>query len=427
MAHIQIIPDLYLADTYKSAQGGLSLWHLIRSVDMNGCGRAILDIKKICELFNIHVSTLYRWLKQGVEADLFVYKNIGDNKIWFLYRSWVKVVLKANLKQLINSFVPIAALKNGRAAAVLSIIQHKQSSMFREAKKENPFAEDLSNIILRKGKRNCKTNYPIELATKEEIKYVEKLPGINVPVLLAPKSYSGKSSPLLYETQNHICLRGGYSAYGISQNKIAERVKLSEREIRNIIKSEVANICGLKVKRLCVAYGTETPYSSFYDKLDLSFIKKIKKQEKKGLNPLMLDKKHNEKIIEKYHNQFISFMEENDFSGFGNYNALKSKQLSKFKLVKVKINQYKTKMKPSFNNGKQFVTNKVQTVEGYLLIENLTNVYNAQNIVIDRKLQFMMQKILKNKKKDIKVFGGTLSSSYNYELDNLLNTNNKTR
>lgn len=424
MAHIQIIPDLYLADCYKSAQGALSLWHLVRSLDMKGSGRVILDKQQICKLFNIHFSTLYRWLKQGVESDLFVYKSIGENKIWFLYRSWFKVILKAGLKQIINSFVPVAALKNGRAAAVISIIQHKQIGMYRETKKENPFAVNLSELITSKGKRNCNTNYGIELSTKEDIQYADKLPGINVPILKAPKSYNGKSSPLLYANDKFICLRGGYTAYGISQEKIAERVHLSEREVRKIIKGEVAAICGLKVKRLCVAYGTETPFSSFYDKLELSFIKKIKKQEKKGKNPLMLDKEHNEKIVERYLEHFSSFMEENDFNGFGNYNALKSRQLGKFVLVKTKIKQYKTKFKPSFN-GKQFSTNKVDSAEGYLLVENLTNVYNAQNVLIDRKLQFAMQRISKVKKSGNKVTGGTLSSSYNYELELLLSNNNK--
>lgn len=424
MAHIQIIPDLYLADCYKSAQGALSIWHLLRSLDMKGSGRVILEKEKIEKLFGIHCSTLYRWLRQGVEHDLFVYKNIGDNRFWFLYRSWKKVVLKANLKQLINAFVPVAALKNGRAAAVLSIIQHKQISMFREAKKENPFAVDLSEFVIKKGKRNCNQNYGLVLNTKQEIEYAEKLEGINVPVLKAPKPYNGKSSPLLYETDRFICLRGSYTAYGISQQKIAERTKLSEREVRKIIKSDVARVCGLSVKRLCVAYGTETPFDSFYEKLELSFIKKLKKRQKKGDNPLMLDEKYNEKIIERYKESFLEYMQENDFNGFGNYNALKSRKLGKFSILKVQINQYKTKFKPSFE-GKNFSTTKVQSVNGYLLVENLTNIYNSRNIIIDRKLQFFMQKSIKQSKNGIKVIGGTISSSYNHDLDNLLNAKEK--
>lgn len=159
------------------------LWHYLRSLDIEGCGRVLFNRLWLAQQMGVSVRTVQRWLKQGIERGWFRRIVQTSRNITTIYLTGIKAMYtKLGLTSLgAIAEVGIEHLGRSSAKAVSTALeaQHRQRQAYWAAKRAA------------KGRRKQLVLNPDKMASSENVPGAKSHVVISAPFSIPGCSHAG--------------------------------------------------------------------------------------------------------------------------------------------------------------------------------------------------------------------------------------------
>ncbi|MEC4817297.1 MAG: RepA [Scytonema sp. PMC 1069.18] len=221
------------------------LWYLLRGFDVGGSGLVQLPLEILCDLLNVSVQTIYRWLQDGEAMGAFrkyrvrrgnleVYLGSLTNVCWHLnLRNWGEV-----------AEVPLLLVNSKIRAVVTGIVTQSKQQKSRYA----------ANSQLKPEYRKAfGAPHPNEL-----------LGDIGQS---SPKLAVGEVPYVLHMSESRVFVSKSFIHFGVSQVAIGHKLGLNERTVRRHLSEldiESRQICQRKHDYAWIKRALEHESTEFY-------------------------------------------------------------------------------------------------------------------------------------------------------------------
>ncbi len=239
MLYLTLLPHLYLAECIldrftvrvhsrivEKGRAWVRLWYLIRALDFNGAGYASIPLSEICEILDAAESTVYQWLREGVEAGAFRHYKVREGILTGHLGGMMAVCKRLGLERPGKGIPPwgttfeiplheiCSLLGKIRAAATAATTQRlQQLSRFAAWRNLPPAA-----------RKTYRLPQPDAFFNDED------------QHRLSRDSASGSIRCCIHISQHRVWVSKGFVPFGISQNAIAQERNVSDRTVRRHLK-----------------------------------------------------------------------------------------------------------------------------------------------------------------------------------------------
>lgn len=183
------------------------IWHIVRNLDVQGSGRVEIGIEELLSLVNRRLSTIYEWLRELKKVEGLRYWSIKENNLVIYYTSLAKVTKILNLEDWGGvAEVPLEDfIKQPRREAVRIQTQQEQQ----------------------------KSRFATKAALKNrERKYLKVQSPEELLALGATAKQSSSNGQIIHKSESKLFVNQEFVPFGISQARLAEQMRCSERSIR---------------------------------------------------------------------------------------------------------------------------------------------------------------------------------------------------